>query len=803
MATIRNSISLQDRMTPVFRSIIKSMDSTLRVMRNLDRQANNGVQSRAYRNAERDIRRANNELIRMQNNLDRADRNANNLASTTSRISSNMMSMHSGGFNLSNLASGLYLLKNIASIVSDLMDTPDTMNAIQYRMETYDTTDATGNQLFDAAYVSAMRSRSDVESTGNLASRILVSGAVDGNGAEAIDLAELLNKASFLGGSSAQESQRALLQLSQALASGVLQGDELRAIREQAPGLADTLAKGLSSLAEKEVLPEKFLGTTMGDLKALGSDGELTSERVIAAFREMGDYVDTTFENSPKQFGQAITGIANVWKRWLKLMSQGDNAFAKINAAAWKLLEWLNSDSGYAFLNGLSIALNFVVDSILAAINWVSQLIEWFNNLENSSELLQTAILTLSFIVVAAAVYMAAQWIASWMAAAWPVLLVIAIVGALIYALLEMGVSAGQIVGAVIGAFWFLMFAIYTGVVWIVNILYWAIALMWDAIVGLILVIIDIVVSLGIIIMEILGGIAQGILWLITTIWSILVTIYDLIYTIVKSAWGIIKGAIVGIYSLFVGLGKGVLGILYDIASAIDWIFGSNLSDTIGGWMDGLDQSVENLNNALDPMGEFEDIGNQWSSSYSNLGDMYAGNGEYDDWNITDNMADIWNGGFGFIDELNQTGTDIMLDPTALNDWTFDNTVNPMDGWNTGFDMGNDLVNGLEGLSGLDIGLGLTDISSIEDMMNNIGMDGLEISGGSLDSIKSDVDISDEDIQLLRDMAAREFLLNLQTVTPTANISFGDVRETADVNKIIDVLQDMVDEQLATNLVVN
>ena len=63
--------------------------------------------------------------------------------------------------------------------------------------------------------------------------------------------------------------------------------------------------------------------------------------------------------------------------------------------------------------------------------------------------------------------------------------------------------------------------------------------------------------------------------------------------------------------------------------------------------------------------------------------------------------------------------------------------------------------------------------------------------------------ISDEDIQLLRDMAAREFLLNLQTVTPTANISFGDVRETADVNKIIDVLQDMVDEQLATNLVVN
>lgn len=803
MATIRNSISLQDRMTPVFRSIIKSMDSTLRVMRNLDRQANNGVQSRAYRTAERDIRRANNELIRMQNNLDRADRNANNLASTTSRISSNMMTMRSGGFNLSNLASGLYLLKNIASVVSDLMDTPDTMNAIQYRMETYDTTDATGNQLFDAAYIAAMRSRSDIESTGNLASRILVSGAVDGNGAEAIDLAELLNKASFLGGSSAQESQRALLQLSQALASGVLQGDELRAIREQAPGLTDTLAKGLSSLAEKGVLPEKFLGTTMGDLKALGADGELTAERVMAAFREMGDYVDTTFENSPKQFGQAITGIANVWKRWLKIMSQGDNAFAKINEAAWKLLEWLNSDSGYAFLEGLANALNIIVDAIFMAINWVGQLIEWFNNLENSSELLQAAILTLSFVVVAAAVYMATQWIIAWVAAAWPVLLVIALVGALIYALLAMGVSAGQIVGAVVGAFWFLMFAVYTGMVWIVNILYWAIAIIWDAIVGLILVIIDIIMGACIIIMEVIAAIVQLILWVITTIWSALVTIYDVVYTIIKGAWGIIKGAIVAVYGLFVGLGEGVLGILYGIASAIDAIFGSNLAGAVGGWMDGLGKSLEDLNNALDPLGEYEDIGNQWSSSFSDLGNMYAGNGEFDDWNITDNMTDIWNDGFGAVDDVNQFTAGLMLDPAALNDWTFDNTVNPMDGWNLGFDMGNDLVSGLEGLSGLDIGLGLTDISSIEDMMNNIGTDGLEISGGSLDSIKSDVDISDEDIQLLRDMAAREFLLNLQTVTPTANISFGDVRETADVNKIIDVLQDMVDEQLATNLVVN
>ena len=67
MANIRNSISMTDRMTPTLRSILKAMDSTLRVMRDLDRASNNGAQSKAYKRAEKDIKRANNQLIKMGN----------------------------------------------------------------------------------------------------------------------------------------------------------------------------------------------------------------------------------------------------------------------------------------------------------------------------------------------------------------------------------------------------------------------------------------------------------------------------------------------------------------------------------------------------------------------------------------------------------------------------------------------------------------------------------------------------------------------------------------------------------------
>ena len=794
MATIRNSISLQDRMTPVFRSIIKSMDSTLRVMRNLDRQANKGTQSKAYRTAERDIKRANNELIRMQNNLSRADKAAGKLATSTDKVSTNMSRMGSGGLNLGNLAAGLYLLKNIANTMSGIMETPDTMQAIQYRLDTYDTSSATGNQLFDAAYLAAQRSRSDVESTANLASRILVSGATGGNGAASIDLAETLNKASFLGGSSSEESQRALLQLSQALASGTLQGDELRAIREQAPGLTDVLAKGLSSMAERGALPEKFIGTTMGDLKQLGADGELTAQRVISAFREMGDYVDDTFANSPKQFGQAVTGIANVWKRWLKLMSQGDNALAKINEKAWQLLEWFESTDGMAFMEGLAKGINFIVDAVMQFIDWIGQLINWFKNLENASNILQAVFIALAVVAGAAAVYM----IAAWVAAAWPVLLVIALLAIVIYALLQCGVTANEIVGAIAGAIMFLGYVIYGIVVWLVNIVYCAVALVWDALVGLVVALINIIIGAVTIIGLELQLSSQLILWFITTIWAALVTIYNDYYTLVMGAWGVIKGAVVGIYQLFVWLGQGVLSILYAIATAIDFVFGSNLAETVGGWIDGLGSSVDALNEVLDPLGEFEDIGNQWSSSYGDLGDMYAGNGKYDDWNITDNMADLGNEGTDRMGEIGRTGVDIMLDPTMLDQWALDNTLNPMDGWNSGYNFGSGLV---DDSRNLDFNGAIGDMSSIEDMLNN----GVGVGGGDIDSvgsIKSDVDISDQDIQLLRDIAAREFLLNLQTVTPQANVTFGDVRETADVNKILDVIQDMVDEELATSLVV-
>lgn len=754
MANIRNSISMQDRMTPVFRSIIRSMDSTLRVMQRVDQQANRGTTSRAYRAAERDIRRANNELIRMQNNIRRADSDARNASNSMRGMAS-----AAGGvsFNLVNFSAALYLLKNITGVLDRMVDKADDARSAVARLGLFNESQYTPQELYGEVYRTALATRTGLQETGGLVNRTLMSGALTGPGSAqaAIDFAGLINKTMVAGGGTAEENQRALLQLSQGLSSGVLQGDELRSIREQAPYLMTMLTKGLGKI------DDKFKDITMGQLKQLGADGELTSDRIIKAMFAMRDEIDNSFKQMPRTFDQAMTQMGSMWQYFLFLLYEGDGALAKLNRKLWEFVDWLQTPAGMELIEGIALAFSAMVDAIL----WgADRIADAYKFLSENSEILEAAFLTLGIVAAGAAIKAAVAWII----AAWPILLVIALIGVLIYALLQAGVTAGQIIGGIAGGLMFLAYLLY------------------DIVIGAIMAVGIVVVGAGMLVILVLQGIVQVILWVITTIWAALVTIYNVLYTIVRGAWGVIKGAIVAIYALFVGLGQGVLGILYAIAAAIDWVFGSNLADTVGGWMDGLGQSVEDLNNALDPLGEFEGIGDQWKNSFGDLGDMYAGKGQFDDWNITDNMGDVWNGGTGMIEGIWNWGEGAM--------------ANPMDGWDMGYKWGEGIGDGLANMN-LDFLDNMT-----RGSMGAYDFNDVNIRGGDLDSvgkINSDVEIKDEDLKLLRDMAARDFLLNLQSITPVANVKFGDVRETADVNKIWDTIQDMVEEQMATSLVTN
>lgn len=108
-------------------------------------------------------------------------------------------------------------------------------------------------------------------------------------------LTELVNKAVKAGGATTAEQISTITQLGQALASGNLQGDELRSIRENAPLIARALA------AEFD--------TTIGGLKKLGAEGEITSDRIVRAILNAGGTIDSQFSKTRATIGESFTAL--------------------------------------------------------------------------------------------------------------------------------------------------------------------------------------------------------------------------------------------------------------------------------------------------------------------------------------------------------------------------------------------------------------------------------------------------------------------------------------------------------------
>lgn len=755
MAAINNSINLTDRMSPVLKTVLKALDSTMKAMDQLDRATNKGMNSAAFKRAKADIDAANSAVSSLNGQLEKtgslmdkvsqkaaktaaamygagvinrevsiqgggklsgikgaAQIGAGKLLGGTSQIPSVMKtfasSVSSGFNNISDRCKLAYtetlsfinLVEKGIGAINGLMSANDavTSDVAKIGLFNYDK-NMSNAQAYGMAYRAAQNSRSDLSDTTTLINRIMMSGVYGqeaGSLGSATRMAEILNKAMVVGGGTAEENKRALIQLSQGLSSGVLQGDELRSITEQAPYLASVLAEGLNKI------DDRFIGTTVGDLKELGAQGELTSDVVIRALEAMQDQVDATFaDKAPRTWAQGLTSIQNTIKvvtAYLQSMEGGP--LSKISELVWTIADYLKSTDGLRLMSGIANMLTFignVLDIVIkAALNGITWLID-------HSNVLIAILVVLAAMAVIAGVQMAAAWIA----ATWPILLVIAAIALVIYILQECGVSFSQIVGGMAG-----------GVTWLV-------ALIWNRILAVI-------------------GFFKG-------LWAAMGAIVDNIGILFYNLFKVylpqlaLEGAkmIVREYSVVLD----VLGKLVELLRGTGFS-----SKSI------LDKIDEKSNEIGDKAKEYKDVGQAYLDAYHSTGAFEDG------WS-----SKAFNSGYEWGAGVVGTLTDGIGDFTGgLTDFMEGNTA---------------LYNGATGAGA-----------------------GVNVAGGNLDSvgsIKNDVNINDEDIQLLRDMAARDYLLNLQQITPVAHISFGDVRETADVNKIMDIIEDMVEEQMATSLVSN
>lgn len=144
----------------------------------------------------------------------------------------------------------------------------------------------------------AQASRSDIEAVGNLYATIQRSARELGiSQGEAARMTETITKAFQISGATAEEAAGGLRQFLQGIQSGTLRGEELNSVLENAPRLARALADGL--------------GVTIGQLRAMGAEGQLSGEAVTRAILSASQAIDDEFRQIPVTFDQAMTQVQN------------------------------------------------------------------------------------------------------------------------------------------------------------------------------------------------------------------------------------------------------------------------------------------------------------------------------------------------------------------------------------------------------------------------------------------------------------------------------------------------------------
>lgn len=209
---------------------------------------------------------------------------------------------------------------------------------------------ATG-KLKDSIYAAAQRSRGDFGATSDTVAKLgLLAGDSFKDNDELVRFTELLNKQFAIAGADEMQKSSGLLQLSQAMASGRLQGDEFRSIMENAPLLADAIAK--------------YTGKSKGELKEMSKEGTITSDVIKnALFASSGD-INKQFESMPMTFSSAWTKIRNQ----AEYGSQG--LLTQLNGV-------LNSDFGRGAIDGISSSINSLIGGIEKAIVRISEFGSW------------------------------------------------------------------------------------------------------------------------------------------------------------------------------------------------------------------------------------------------------------------------------------------------------------------------------------------------------------------------------------------------------------------------------------------
>ena len=241
-----------------------------------------------------------------------------------------------GGIGTSlGMLKGAFVALGGMALVNEIKQTADAMMSLSSRIKLVTKDDTERLRVESALYAMANRNRASLQDLGDLYYKTASSAKQFGASQEdVLKLTDIVSKSLIVGGADTNQQKATILQLSQALSSGVLQGDELRSLRENAPRLMQEIAKNM--------------GVSMADLKEMGAKGELTTQRLMQAILQSGGAIEGEFARMTPTIGQALTVLGNKWDKFILDIQNNTGVFGQIAGFILDAVDWVGE--GFDFL---------------------------------------------------------------------------------------------------------------------------------------------------------------------------------------------------------------------------------------------------------------------------------------------------------------------------------------------------------------------------------------------------------------------------------------------------------------------
>lgn len=223
---------------------------------------------------------------------------AKEAASIRAEIKSIVAQMNKG-LQFAGAVTGIGLAANaVKDVAVAAAQTADQLTSIRSRINLINDGSQTTAEIMDKVYDAANRSRgSYIDMADSVAKLNMLAKDAFSSNDEAIYFVEQLNKQFKISGAGIQEASAAMYQLTQAMASGKLQGDEFRSIMENAPLLAQSIAKEM--------------GMSVGQLKEMSSQGLITADIIKSALFNAAEETDARFGEIPMTFAEVGQSVQN------------------------------------------------------------------------------------------------------------------------------------------------------------------------------------------------------------------------------------------------------------------------------------------------------------------------------------------------------------------------------------------------------------------------------------------------------------------------------------------------------------